>query len=120
MICPRCNTPNEVNTEFCKSCGMDLAYTRSIKNNASDKFLIVFIGIAFIVAISQFAIQRLVGNWHEGSTKYIQSFLWLIQNLSFILVPLAIKNQTLKIVGFVISALMVIYWVYTTLEFMKI
>lgn len=120
MICPRCNAPNEANTEFCKSCGMDLAYTRSKETKASDTLLIVFISIAFIAAISQFAIQRLVGNWHEGSTKYIQSFLWLVQNLSFILVPLAIKNQTLKIVGVVITSMMVIYWVYSTLEFMKI
>ncbi|MFC6096342.1 zinc-ribbon domain-containing protein [Flavobacterium qiangtangense] len=119
MICPRCNTPNEANTEFCKSCGMDLAYTRLTENKASDKYLIIFISIAFFAAISQFAIRMLVGNWYEGSTKYIQGFLWLIQNLSFMLIPLAIKNQTLKIVGFVITAVMVIYWVYTTVEFLK-
>ncbi len=119
MICPRCNTPNEANTESCKSCGMDLAYTRLNETRSSDNLLLIFIGIAFFTAVSQFAMQKLDSNWYEGPTRYIQGFLWLIQNISFILIPLAIKNKTLKTVGFVITAIMVMYWIYTSMEFLR-
>lgn len=121
MNCLRCNTPNEENAKFCKNCGMDMTYTpsnESTNSKSSDTFLIIFISIAFISAIAQFAIQKLVDNWYESPTKYIQASLWLLQNLSFILIPLAIRNKTLKIVGFIITAIMVIYWVYTNVEFM--
>ena len=121
MNCLRCNTPNEEGAKFCKNCGMDMTYTPSNESTnykSSDTFLIIFISIAFISAIAQFAIQKLVDNWYESPTKYIQASLWLLQNLSFILIPLAIRNKTLKIVGFIITAIMVIYWVYTNVEFM--
>ncbi|MBL7830710.1 MAG: zinc ribbon domain-containing protein [Saprospiraceae bacterium] len=121
MNCLRCNTPNEEGAKFCKNCGMDMTYTpsnESTNSKSSDTFLIIFISVAFISAIAQFAIQKLVDNWYESPTKYIQASLWLLQNLSFILIPLAIRNKTLKIVGFIITAIMVIYWVYTNVEFM--
>ena len=121
MNCLRCNTPNEERAKFCKNCGMDMTYTPSnegTNSKSSDMFLIIFISVSFISAIAQFAIQNLVDNWYESPTKYIQASLWLLQNLSFILIPLAIRNKTLKIVGFIITAIMVIYWVYTNVKFM--
>ena len=121
MNCLRCNKPNEEGAKFCKNCGMDMTYTPSnegTNSKSSDTFLIIFISVSFISAIAQFAIQKLVDNWYESPTKYIQASLWLLQNLSFILIPLAIRNKTLKIVGFIITAIMVIYWVYTNVEFM--
>ena len=121
MNCLRCNTPNEEGAKFCKNCGMDMTYTPSNENTnskSSDTFLIIFIAIAFVSAIAQFAIQKLVDNWYESPTKYIQASFWLLQNLSFILIPLSIKNKTLKIVGLIITAIIVIYWVYTNVKFM--
>ena len=121
MNCLRCNTENEEGVKFCKNCGMDMTYTPSKENTnskLSDTFLIVFISIAFVCAIALFALQKLVDNWYESPTKYIPSSLWLLQNLSFILIPLSIKNKTIKIIGIIITAIMVIYWVYTNVEFM--
>jgi hypothetical protein len=121
MNCLRCNTPNEEGAKFCRNCGMDLSYTPS-KENANSKYadtlLIIFICIAFISAIAQFAIQELVDNWYESPTKYIQGSLRLLKNLSFILIPLSMKNKNLKIVGIIITVIMVIYWVYTNVVFM--
>jgi len=100
---------------------MDMTYTPSKENTnskLSDTFLIVFISIGFVCAIAEFAIQKLVDNWYESPTKYIYSSLWLLRNLSFILIPLSIKNKTIKIIGIIITAIMVIYWVYTNVEFM--
>jgi hypothetical protein len=121
MNCLRCNTPNEEGAKFCKNCGMDMTYTPSQENSnskSSDTLLIIFISIAFISAIAQFAIQKLVHNWYESPTKYFQDSLWILQNLSFILIPLSIRNKTLKIIGIIITAIMVIYWVYSNIKWM--
>ena len=121
MNCLRCNTPNEEGAKFCKNCGMDLTYTPFQENqnsNPSDTFLIIFISIGFLSAIAQFAIEKLVDNWYESPTKYYRSALWILQNLSFILIPLAIKNKSIKIIGLIITLIMVIYWVYSNIKFM--
>jgi len=121
MNCLRCNTPNEEGAKFCKNCGMDMTYTPSYENTnskSSDTFLIIFIAIAFVSAIAQFAIQKLVDNWYESPTKYFRGSLWLLQNLSFILIPIAIRNKTLKIIGIIITTIMVIYSVYSNVKWM--
>jgi len=121
MNCLRCNTPNEEGAKFCKNCGMDMTYVPSneiANSKTSDTLLVIFISIAFVSAIAQFAIQKLVTNWYESPTKYIYGSLWLLQNLSFILIPISIKNKTLKIIGLIITTIMIIYWVYSDVEFM--
>lgn len=115
MNCLRCNTENEEGAKFCKNCGVDMTYipaTENTSSKSSDTLLTIFIGVAFISTIAIFAIQKLVNDWYESPTKYIYSSLWLLQNLSFVLVPLSIKNKTLKIVGLIITAIMVIYHIY--------
>lgn len=121
MNCLRCNTENEEGAKFCKNCGMDMTYTPSNENTnskSSDTFLIIFITINFISAIACIAIAKLVDNWYESPTKYIKASFWLLQNLSFILIPLSIKNKTLKIIGLIITAIIVVYWVNSNVEFM--
>jgi len=121
MNCLRCNTPNEEGAKFCKNCGMDMTYVPSneiANSKTSDTLLVIFISIAFVSAIAQFAIQKLVTNWYESPTKYIYGSLWLLQNLSFILIPISIKNKTLKIIGLIITTIMIIYWVYSSVKFM--
>jgi len=121
MNCLRCNTPNEEGAKFCKNCGMDMTYVPSneiANSKTSDTLLVIFISIAFVSEIAQFAIHKLVTNWYESPTKYIYGSLWLLQNLSFILIPISIKNKTLKIIGLIITTIMIIYWVYSDVEFM--
>ena len=120
MNCLRCNTPNEDGVKFCKNCGMDLHTTFDNKANTktSDTLLIVFVCIAFLTAVVQFAIQKLVDNWYDKPTKYYASALWILQNLCFILIPLAIRNKSLKIIGLIITLIMVIYWVYSNVDYM--
>jgi len=121
MNCLRCNTLNEEGAKFCKNCGMDMTYTPSKENSnskSSDTFLLIFISLAFISAIAQFAIEKLVANWYESPTKYYRSALWILQNLSFILIPLTIRNKSLKIIGLIITLIMVCYWVYSNIQYM--
>lgn len=121
MNCLRCNTSNEVGAKFCKNCGMSINYIPSNENTnskLSDVLLIIFFSIAFISTIAQFAVQKLVTDWYDSPAKYIQSSFWILQNLSFILIPIAIKNKTSKVIGFVITGILVIYWVYQNIDYM--
>lgn len=115
MNCLRCNTPNEEGAKFCKNCGMDMNYTPSNENTnstSSDKLLITYLCISFFAFISGFAIDKLVEDSYSDSTRYIQYTLWMVMNLSMILIPLSIKNKSLKIVGLILTLIMVIYWSY--------
>ena len=121
MQCLRCNTQNDDGAKFCKNCGKNITYGPSNDNTNSkfsDTLLTIFLALTFFSALAQFAIQTRVDNWYEGPTKYIQASLWILQNLSFILVPLSIKDTTLKIVGLIFTAVMIIYWIYGNVEFM--
>jgi hypothetical protein len=121
MNCLRCNTPNEDGAKFCKNCGMDMTYTPSNENSnsaSSDKLLFTYVCISFFVFISIFAIDKLVDNPYEGPIKYIRGSLWILRNLSVILIPLLIKNISLKIIGLILTIIYTIYYIYNNVEFM--
>ena len=121
MNCLRCNTPNEDGAKFCKNCGMDMTYTPSNENSnsaSSDKLLFTYVCISFFVFISIFAIDKLVDNPYEGPIKYIRGSLWILRNLSVILIPLLIKNNSLKIIGLILTIIYTIYYIYNNVEFM--
>ena len=118
MNCPKCQNQNEETAQFCKNCGLNLHYTQPINNgnDTSSILLLVFILIALVSAISQFALQKLVVHWYEGTTKYLIGSIWILQNFNLILPALAIKNKTLKIIGIVLISILIIYQGYTNLE----
>jgi hypothetical protein len=121
MNCLRCNTPNEEGAKFCKNCGMDLTYTPFQENKNSkfsDTFLIIFICIGFVSSIANYAIEILVENSYVNPTKFYRSALLILQNISFILIPLAIKNKSIKIIGLILILIMVVYWTYLSIKFM--
>lgn len=120
MNCLRCNTPNEEGAKFCKNCGMDMTYTPSNENSnstSSDKLLITCLCIAFFTFISAFTIDELVDNPYEGSMRHIRGSLLILSNSSMILIPLSIKNKTLKIIGLILTIIVVIYGTYINVKF---
>ena len=120
MNCLRCNTENEEGVKFCKNCGMDMTYTPSNENSnstSSDKLLITYLCIAFFVFISTFAIDKLVDNPYEVPINYVRGSLRILGILSMILIPLSIKNKSLKIIGLILTIIMAIYWTYGNVEF---
>ncbi|ANQ52762.1 zinc ribbon domain-containing protein [Flammeovirga yaeyamensis] len=120
MYCQKCQTQNEESAQFCRNCGTNLNILSESKsdNGITDTLLFIFIIIAFISAIAQFTIQKLDTNWYEGATKYIQGGFWILQNFSFLLIAIAIKNKPLKITAIIITVLLISYWLYTNVIFL--
>ena len=119
MNCLRCNTPNEAGAKFCRNCGTNLhtTFQANANNKTSDILLIIFVIIAFITTAVQFLIEKLADNWYESPTKYYYGALWILQNLCFILIPLAIKDKSIKIIGLIITMIIVAFWVYSSFDF---
>lgn len=121
MNCPRCNTDNDAAANFCRNCGTELHLFRTAepaKERSSSILMVVYLSIALLLSVAQFAIQKLADNWYDGPLRYVQGALWLIQNLSFIMLPLAIRNKNLRGIGLAIAIPLVIYWVFLNVQFL--
>lgn len=121
MNCINCKKPNEEGANFCNQCGMNLSSFTFNRNNdaqTSDVLLLVFLIISFAATVAQYIIQKYYIDWYESSVRYVQGTIWIIQNISFMLIPLSIKKIPIKIVGIIITALLIIHWVYTNIHFM--
>jgi len=89
-----------------------------VNTKYSDTLLLLFLSITFVSTAGQFAIRVLVERWYDPPFKYFQVGFWLVQNLGFFLIPLSIKDKSLKILGFIITSIMVCYWVYSSVDFL--
>jgi hypothetical protein len=121
MYCQKCQTQNEESAQFCRNCGANLRYTQQevkTENDVSSTLLFVYILIAFFGAIVNFTITKFAGSYWEGSWRYVMGAIWLISNISLILPALAIKNKSLKIIGIIFAAIVIIFHAYGNIEFM--
>jgi hypothetical protein len=120
MNCLLCKSPNPAGLKFCKNCGMDLDITLepSKENKSTDKLLFTFIIIAFFSGVVQVILRRYNSIGLEGNAKYIQAGLWILQNLSFLLIPICIKDKNLKTIGLIAMSIIVMYWVYNNIDFL--
>lgn len=115
MNCLHCNTPNESGSNFCNNCGADLTYTTNPKDRnstTSDNLLFIFLCIIIFITVVQFAIDRLFPDWFNSPMRNVRGLLWMIQNMSYILIPLAIKDKNLKMAGLILTSIAVLYWLY--------
>jgi hypothetical protein len=119
MYCPNCQSQNKENAQFCRNCGSNLWYTPDLKQD-NDVLLLVYILIAFFAAVVQFVIQRIFSISYFGKSPwiYVMGLIWIISNISLILPALAIKNKSLKIIGIIFAAIIIIYHIYGNIEFM--
>ena len=87
--------------------------------DVSGILLIIFVVITFIINISIATIQYFVDNWYKGPTLIvILVCLQILRTASYILPALAIKNKTYKIIGVILSSIMVIYLLISPLKMM--
>ncbi|MCT4616175.1 MAG: zinc ribbon domain-containing protein [Marinifilaceae bacterium] len=124
MNCPNCKSQNNESARFCRNCGANLDLCKDIKstNNidvkSSDNLLLVHIVITFLIFIIHTTLPWFASFWYQGIFKYAHGVTYIIGSLSFVLIPLAIKNKNLKIGGLIVSGLLIISWVYQNIHFM--
>ena len=122
MNCPKCTTENDQSTKFCKNCGTNLQpkpeATAGANSNLSDVLLFIFLMTFIFTVVSEFLIQKIFEDWFMNTgVKYTLGIVWFLRSLSFILVPISIKNTTLKILGIVFMSLVIIYYLYRDFSF---
>ena len=87
--------------------------------DTSSTLLLVFIVILFITTISISSTQNFVDNWHKVPLLSITlTILQILRTVSFILPTFAIKNKTYKIVGIILSSIVVVYLLISPLKFL--
>lgn len=120
MNCPKCQTQNEENAQFCKNCGTNMHYFQEPTTNSktADLLILIFLIYMFVSEIASFTIQKLVDNWYEGSTKYVIIGINLIAGISVILLGLSIRNKTSKIFGIILASLCAIYIIYSNIDWL--
>lgn len=121
MNCQQCYTENSNEAFYCKSCGIKLNTNTTDTSNTkfSDTLLIIYISFFAFTTLSQLLIQTLSQNWYEGNTKYLLGFIWILHNLSAILIPISIKNKTIKLFGIIITTLLIIYGIAGNISFIS-
>ncbi len=138
MNCPFCHTPNIEEAENCKNCELKLSYATSYPKSAihpsqkfaahsarstikdfSDSILLAFILFTLFKTLAQYTLRTFfLSSSMIDSTQLILGVLWLLGSLSFLLIPLAIKDHSKKTIGLIFTALLVIYWSYTNLSYL--
>ena len=119
MYCLKCQAQNEESAHFCTNCGENLWYKHDVKsgNDISSTLLIIFVIIVFISNIIQSAIQ-LIPDWYSSPVKYVAGCFWILQSISFLLPALAIKDNTMKIIGIILASLSIVYSLYKHIMFL--
>ena len=118
MNCPKCKSENEMGALYCKRCGSKLLQSSTVKFDHASLMLIIYILIAIGCTLFR-AIVPILGDfldmrWESTLTLTIGGYM--LQDISFILIPLAIKNMLLKIIGVVISIPLILYWLYDSFQ----
>lgn len=116
MNCTKCQTKNEENAGFCSNCGTNLKSAVTI--SMSDVLILIFLVILFVTEIIRFGLQHFVDNWYEGGTKFLIIALNLIAGFSTILLGIAIKNMTGKVIGIILATFYLLYIIYSNIDWM--
>lgn len=119
MICPKCHSENADDAKFCTHCGRN--FETSETGNLSSTLVTIWV----IIFIADFAIDFIFYHvvdydWYHNDdySKYIRYTIWSIRNLSYILIPFAIKNKVLRIIALVLVSGISLYWVYNCVRSM--
>lgn len=116
MICPKCKRENEDGSMFCRYCGSSLNPVPEKDSSTSSILIFVWVVVFVLLSIVNNLYTRLIDNWYEGTQRMVYLGIVLLQNLSFILPPLAIKNKTLKIIGLIIMSAYVVWLLYQNIS----
>jgi hypothetical protein len=56
--------------------------------------------------------------WYKGNAKYILGVVWILSNLSVILLGMANRNKCYRIVGIILTSIMAIGYIYLNIKSM--
>lgn len=123
MNCPNCNTENTDSAKFCIKCGSPLKHSAEIthaNNNFSEQLIIIGLGINLLASLIQFSINSLLkipqnNNWTGADWSKFLILINLIYLVGNILIPIALKNKTLKIIGIILVLIPHCYWIFERL-----
>ncbi len=118
MNCSNCQTQNVLGAKFCKGCGSVLPqYTPEISNNntvvnegTNETQILISLGvIVFLNLLSYLFYNKLQYGIENGWSGKQYALFGLFSNflfvIGFILIPLALKNPKLKLIGIILAVL---------------
>ena len=112
MICPKCHCQSPDGAHYCSRCGAPVSVQAKGRMDLSSILLIAWVVLVFLLSIAVFLYTKFVDGWYrETTTRAVYAGLLIAQDLTHILPAIAIKNLILKIVGIVIVAATIIWWV---------
>ena len=124
MNCSNCQTQNVLGAKFCKSCGSALPEssvvtddkTTVVTEGANETQILISLGVIALLNLLSFLFYNklqypIENGW--SSKEYAQfglfsNFLFVV---SFLLIPLAFKNSTLKIIGIILVVLSQLFYI---------
>lgn len=118
MICRKCNCQNEDSALYCQHCGSPMRHSANKGVDVSSILILIWIVLTAVANIAIWVITHNVYMWYMGPAKIIVYGIYVFENLLMFLPALAIKNLTLKIIGTVITAIGVLWYVYNNIHTM--
>jgi hypothetical protein len=113
MICRRCKREIANGAMFCTQCGANQYEEPKTEGNSnSSVLLLIFIISEVVTGAFVQIVYKFVDNWWDSPWKIVCSCLWVVCNSLMILIPLAIKKQSLKIIGLVLFIPWILYLIY--------
>lgn len=120
MQCPQCNTPNEENARFCMNCGYDLhaappyrqhpqgaassSFSPSVSDHKAGVYIVIFLACHLFLGLVRTLLNMILP--HALLLNPILQFFYLPL---WLLLPLAVKDKVLRLVVFVLAAIMIIW-----------
>lgn len=115
MKCPKCNHENEDGAMFCRHCGSSMNPVPQKESNTSSMIILIWIIAIIVFDLIIYFYRLFVDNWWEGGGRIGYTALCIIGNCFYILPALTIKNKTIKIIGIILSILLILWWIATNI-----
>jgi hypothetical protein len=120
MICTQCNVENSGSAKFCKNCGTPLSSSNNLtssNNPWADRLIISGISISFVASCMQILIFNILrlpqeSEWSSSNTSHFFQAIGILNLIGGILIPLALKNTLLKILGVLLILIPSLYYIF--------
>lgn len=116
MICPKCQSYVDDGAMFCPRCGAKIHVPSENQKSYSDYLLFAWVILTFGFGVIHAIITHAVPDWYSSHIfRPIMEISFILQNITQLLVPISIKSLPLKIIGIILVAIIVIYWVISNI-----